>query len=946
MVRWGLLATYAYAPSLRSQLRLAWGRELLAFVQSPTWKWTVAPILGAVCHVLEGMERGEAKTRDDSLSTTVGILLSEVFAPLHRPDDFAEWRDQLSLVGTYNAELSRCMIASIRVHPGLGIHAMRAILEAWPRTGNASTSKEIALLEEIEEILLSRCGEVNFALDDAALDNVFPLLLARMAGCVSSENWRLCERALHMWRYPEVVTRFGGSRSRQTCDALLPALIRDGSPHWNPTVNRMTVLVVECLEEMDPESFLAAAEAIRTPEGAEKVFTGRTSTSSTSKTSHSIAQQMTAGSSRQTNLAHADSSHDVCLGRARQRSYQPSAQGSAQITAGIESRMGRSDTRLRRREFGPPPPASVTGSAPWRSTLCVHGSDRLHGFQGDRLTSSNDCTEASSGSLWRRRHSERGINYVRAFTNACKMLAQESASKVDDAVRSDLAAALAAETPSRLPELKFHDLVFGHDLGRGAFGVVRYAKRIVRVTTDGPAISGRTAWPEFAVKIFTKAKLQDHAYDASVAREICALHELNHPGVARLVSAFKWQSDAFVVLEYAAGGDLHADIAERGALDVTSTRFVIGSLIAGLESVHDQSLVFADLKPENVVLTAAGHVKLTDFGACRGVTSAKQESLNEAAASVLNVLRHGDPQARLTRVQRAPLAPQPFTVAGASFASQVMPTDPVIHTDCLANTPVEGTLLYSAPEVACLGMRPGFPADIWALGCLAHYCIESTPRIQALNDSQVRAALAQFQPCTATFAPTTPQALIDLERTLLHPDPLLRPTIADLMMNAFFDGLDVRSIYRRPAPRLTRLRQPEDQSYSEKSAARTNFKLRPPDVRWTQRQYSRLWAPLDHSVGGDDPASKQPSPESAPRWLHDDPHIVEAYTETDSPFISQGWYTHRVPTWGPAGSLASPTIPHPAAPSVVMFSPPTDFVCDAVADLAPPALTVIREAEH
>ena len=37
-----------------------------------------------------------------------------------------------------------------------------------------------------------------------------------------------------------------------------------------------------------------------------------------------------------------------------------------------------------------------------------------------------------------------------------------------------------AETPTLLPDLKFHDLVFGHDLGAGAFGSVRYARLIDR----------------------------------------------------------------------------------------------------------------------------------------------------------------------------------------------------------------------------------------------------------------------------------------------------------------------------------------------------------------------------------------------------------------------------------------------------------------------------------
>ena len=48
---------------------------------------------------------------------------------------------------------------------------------------------------------------------------------------------------------------------------------------------------------------------------------------------------------------------------------------------------------------------------------------------------------------------------------------------------------------------------------------------------------------------------------------------------------------------------------------------MLGEICAALLSIHDLGLAYNDLKPENVLITEVGHVKLADFGACRAVTT-------------------------------------------------------------------------------------------------------------------------------------------------------------------------------------------------------------------------------------------------------------------------------------------------------------------------------------
>lgn len=116
---------------------------------------------------------------------------------------------------------------------------------------------------------------------------------------------------------------------------------------------------------------------------------------------------------------------------------------------------------------------------------------------------------------------------------------------------------------------------------------------------------------------------------------------LSHPGIARLVSSFRFQEGAYLVLEYASGGDLHTLLRKHGSLDHDSTRFVVGELVAALASIHDLGLVYSDLKTENILITETGHIKLTDFGACRPVTLESKDRIRSISKDVLRNLRDG-----------------------------------------------------------------------------------------------------------------------------------------------------------------------------------------------------------------------------------------------------------------------------------------------------------------
>ena len=70
-------------------------------------------------------------------------------------------------------------------------------------------------------------------------------------------------------------------------------------------------------------------------------------------------------------------------------------------------------------------------------------------------------------------------------------------------------------------------------------------------------------------------------------------------------------------MEYCPGGDLMTLLIRKDILSEEESRFYIAETIIAIESVHELNYIHRDLKPDNVLLDARGHVKLSDFGLCK-----------------------------------------------------------------------------------------------------------------------------------------------------------------------------------------------------------------------------------------------------------------------------------------------------------------------------------------
>ena len=117
-----------------------------------------------------------------------------------------------------------------------------------------------------------------------------------------------------------------------------------------------------------------------------------------------------------------------------------------------------------------------------------------------------------------------------------------------------------------------------------------------------------------AVKVMNKALLYRQKQVQHVLVEKQVLRLLRSPFVVSLLGTCQDEVDLFCVMEYVAGGELFKVLVKRCKLPKVEACFYLSEVVQALCCLHAVGCLYRDIKPENVLLTAEGHVKLADLG--------------------------------------------------------------------------------------------------------------------------------------------------------------------------------------------------------------------------------------------------------------------------------------------------------------------------------------------
>ncbi|XP_024544736.1 serine/threonine-protein kinase GRIK1 isoform X2 [Selaginella moellendorffii] len=129
----------------------------------------------------------------------------------------------------------------------------------------------------------------------------------------------------------------------------------------------------------------------------------------------------------------------------------------------------------------------------------------------------------------------------------------------------------------------------------------------------------------YAIKVFDKSRLGKIRVAPSetammdVRREVEVMKHLRHPNIVRLIEVIDDPEcdQLYMVLEYIEGQRMFKQSGPPGGLGESTARRYFRDIVAGLMYLHNNKVIHGDIKPENLMITAEGRIKIGDFGISR-----------------------------------------------------------------------------------------------------------------------------------------------------------------------------------------------------------------------------------------------------------------------------------------------------------------------------------------
>ena len=254
--------------------------------------------------------------------------------------------------------------------------------------------------------------------------------------------------------------------------------------------------------------------------------------------------------------------------------------------------------------------------------------------------------------------------------------------KSSNAVSSDIAAT----------SIKDFEII--KPISKGAHGKVYLTRK--KGTTD-----------IYAIKALRKSDMIRKNLTTHALAEKTALSLADAPFVVKLYFAFQSPHYLYLVMEYVVGGDVASLLRVMGTLEEDTARFYTAEVALALEYLHHNGIIHRDIKPDNMLITKDGHLKLTDFGLSKV-------------------------EIRSSRWQKLFLKPKKRDVSSESVKSlQDQQT-------------TLGTPDYLAPELL-LGVGHDFRVDYWSLGVCVYEFLYGIPPFNHEKPEMIFKNILNFQ---------------------------------------------------------------------------------------------------------------------------------------------------------------------------------------------------------
>jgi len=141
-----------------------------------------------------------------------------------------------------------------------------------------------------------------------------------------------------------------------------------------------------------------------------------------------------------------------------------------------------------------------------------------------------------------------------------------------------------------------------------------------------------------AVKVLKPEYSEDVNFVTKFRTEAQSAAGLEHPNIVNIYDVGSENGLHFIVMEHVEGITLKTYIEKKGQLSFKEAASIAIQVARGIEAAHNKEIIHRDIKPQNIIISTEGKVKVTDFGIARASNS------NTISADVMGSVHYASPE--------------------------------------------------------------------------------------------------------------------------------------------------------------------------------------------------------------------------------------------------------------------------------------------------------------
>ena len=141
-----------------------------------------------------------------------------------------------------------------------------------------------------------------------------------------------------------------------------------------------------------------------------------------------------------------------------------------------------------------------------------------------------------------------------------------------------------------------------------------------------------------AIKVLKPEFSEDRGFVAKFRTEAQSAAGLEHPNIVNIYDVGSEEGLHYIVMEYVEGITLKTYIEKKGQLSFKEAVSIAIQVARGIEAAHNKQIIHRDIKPQNIMISTEGKVKVMDFGIARAASS------NTVSSDVMGSVHYSSPE--------------------------------------------------------------------------------------------------------------------------------------------------------------------------------------------------------------------------------------------------------------------------------------------------------------